>query len=175
MRRGAQSPRVPIAKGIAEGCEVVGQTRSEDVGDVFEDRVVAAARGQQYSGLDQSGHRMSGWQRLRRLVRYVADRRPKIGRLNGLRKKAVHASRQAALAVFVARPGRERDNRQMRFGPAFALADRLDDFETVEFGHMQVQEQGVEIGGVRQVQCLSSVLDHSDAMATFEEELSNES
>ena len=62
-----------------------------------------------------------------------------------LREVVVHAGREAALAVFLPRPRRQGDDGQMSPRGPLPLPDRMDDLEAVEFGHVKVQEQQVEI------------------------------
>src|SRR6266851_3619444 len=63
---------------------------------------------------------------------------PEVSRLDRLGQEIVHSGREAALAVFSARAGRQGDDRQMALGALLVISNRLDNLKAVQFRHVQI-------------------------------------
>ena len=64
---------------------------------------------------------------------------------DGLRDEVVHPCRQAAVAIFRTRARRDRDHPTVTAASAFSRADTGDDLEAVEPGHVEIEQQNVEL------------------------------
>src|SRR4051812_25227157 len=64
---------------------------------------------------------------------------------DGLRDEVVHPCRQAAVAIFRARARRDGDHPKVTAASAFPRADTTDDLEAVELGHVEIEQQRVEL------------------------------
>ena len=85
------------------------------------------------------------------------DRGPQVGGADRLGQKIVHAGREAAFPVLWPRARRQGDDGQMAARDSLPLPYRLDDAETVQLRHVDVQEHQVKFSVCRDCQRFPAV------------------
>ena len=85
--------------------------------------------------------------------------------------KVVHTRRETFFAIRVSGPRRQRDHGKMVCGLQLAAADCLHNFESVEVGHVNVQEQQVECPLLKKRERFAAVLRQHDAVSASDQEL----
>src|SRR5439155_20901074 len=78
---------------------------------------------------------------------HAFDFRPESIPVDRLGKKSVHAGSEAELAILGSRSRCQRDHRQVPAGHTLFGADALDPLKTIEAGHVQIEQQEVELLG----------------------------
>src|SRR6266853_1340925 len=114
---------------------MIRQAGLERLTNLLQDDAVAPTGGHEYACVEQFSCRSVG-----RCVstRDPINRHPQVGGLDRLSQEVVHAGREAPIAVFYPRTRRQGDDGQVPTCRSFAVANRFDDLETVEFWHVDV-------------------------------------
>ena len=92
-----------------------------------------------------------------------------VGGTDRLGQEFIHAGCEAALAIFLPGARGQGNDRQVSPRGQLPLPDRLDDLETVQLRHVDVQEQQVKTPLFRQGKRLPAVARQPDAMSLPDE------
>ena len=137
----AQSRGVTVPEGLVHRRQMAGQSGPKGPAEPLQSLGIAPAGGQQGARVRRSaGGWSTGGQSL--MTRSIAARRS--AGTDGLRTGSRPCPRRGSARGPRSATRRQGDDGQMSSGRPLALADRPDDLESVQLGHVDVQEDEVE-------------------------------